>query len=522
MSLPPSFKLTLKIDASGYQVVSNLEHIAGGNLSLSGHQVDDSALSMGSLSIPAQQTLTQFRNLFKNQTVDLNTMVQQATALTRHGVGVAVSLDLYLDKNKLIRSLENAAQDEITANIVAYLFQDQLTRKLRNTTIDTFETEFLGFGKPTVFLVFDTTGRLASEFITVCGQDQGDVVEAELCRPLTQKTLDGWVQIRQFRQSQSFGNFAPRWLMPEFFALASPPGAPNIDAALQCELQRFQPAVAAIFMADLVETANGIYSVEFRGLRHKRFQLDDAQLRTQQPHWSSVYDLYRYAYDGVSGDKLEIVQQFISQFADDAASLCANAAEIREAARPTYNRTLTVKVQEYFAARQSVQERIQTAVAGLANDVITLSRDVSADVYKVLGIIALAVAGSFFKADIGVVALMLGFLTIALYSLIVVLYYLPTLNRATELRKSQHVAYINSFSDTLTEDEIGRFLADDIWRRANTTFENKLWLTKAIYWTLCVISFLAGVGMVISIWRSSPAIPPVNIAVVAGEILLSF
>ena len=506
---PPSFTLTLNISARGLKVTATIDRNAGGNLTLSNVNSNDSALSMASLPPEAQQTLKQFVNLFANEPVDLNAMVQQATALTGHGVAVALTLDLYLDKQRLIRSLENATQGQLTTKIVAYLFQDQLIRKLETTTIDKFESEFLTNGKRTVFLVFDIAGRLSSAFITVCGHDQDGAVEDELRQSLTNPTLAKAADIHRFRQSQSFGNFAPKWLMPEFFSLEAPPGSPN-NAVLKRALQKFQPALAAIFMADFIETADGVYTVEYRGSRPNRFELDNAQLTAQQQHWPKLYGLYEFAYDGVSGDKLEIVQQFISQFADTIATLCAKATEIREAAKTTYDRTLKLRVEEYFEARQNVQERIQTAVAELTHEAITLSREVSADVYKVVGVIALAIAGSFFKADIGVIALMLGFLTIAVYLLIVVTYHLPTLNRATDLRKLQHDAYINSFNDVLTAGEIQNFLNNNNWREARTTFEKKLWWTKAIYWTLCIISFAVGAGILISMLRSTPQIPPVN------------
>ncbi|HEU4712287.1 MAG TPA: hypothetical protein VFS76_12015 [Pyrinomonadaceae bacterium] len=512
LSSSPPFTLKLEIGVAGYKVISNIERVAG-NLTLSGHEVDDSALSTASLSDPTKLTLKEFSNFFtdKAQAVDLNTVVQQATGLTGQGLAVDLKLDLYLDKGRLNRDLANAAASDVTANIVSYLFQAQLKSKLANTTVDRFETEFLIAGKPTVFLVFDLAGGLASDFITVCGQDQHDLVEALLTRALPDETLIRAEQVREFRRSQSFGNFAPRWLIPEFVALTVTRGDPNDTAELKRDLQRFQPVLAAIFMGDFVEVEkNGIYSVDYRGLHPKRFQLDNAQFNTQEQHWPSLYKLYQYAYDGVSGDKLEIVQQFISQFADDASMLCAKASEIRESTKKTHDRTLVVRVQEYFAARQSVQERIQTAIEELTHDMITLSREVSADVYKVLGVIALAIAGSFFKTDIGIIALLLGFLTIAIYLLIVVFYHLPTLKSATDLRKSQHDAYINSFEDVLTEAELEKFRINPNWATARTSFENKLWWTKAIYLTFGLITLAAAIGIFIHYYVSTPAIPPIT------------
>jgi hypothetical protein len=512
--LPASFRVKLKSDVSGYKVSSTFQRATSGDLLLSEHEVDDSALSTASMSPPAQQALNDFKNVFGETPVDLNTMIHQATTLTAGGVPMSLTLDLYLDKTGLNQRFAAAGPSELTAKIVSFLLQDQLISKLANTTIDEFETEFLIAGRPTVFLVFDLNGGLASDFIAVCGREQHDQVEASLTRVLKNESLIRAERVHEFRQFQSFGNFEPKWLMPETLALTVTRGDPQLKRALQ----RFEPTLAAIFMADSVETDDdGTYTVEYRGLRPRQFQLDTAQIMAQEQHWDQLYELYQYAYDGLSGDKLEIVQQLVSQLAEDVQNLFPRAIEVREAAKKTHDRALSVKVQEYFAARQSVEERIQNAISELASDMITLSREVSADVYKVMGIIALAIAGSFFKADITLFALFLGFLTIAIYLLIVVLYHLPTLQLASKLRKTQQDAYINSFDDVLTADEIQRFLNDENWREARNVFANKRWWTKAIYVAFCVIAFAAAAGIVMSMWRATPAIPPVKTAVVAPE-----
>lgn len=514
--LPPAFKLTLQIDVAGYKVTSDIERDAGGNVNLSGHKTNDSALS-GEL----QQRVMPFAELFTRGPIDLNTVAQGAEALT--DVGIKAQLDLFLDKKSLNRSLALHASTEVTSHVVSYLFQNQFINKLANTTVNGFENEFLSADRPTVFLIFDFPGGLAGNFITVCGQDQHEQVEALLSRPIPDEALIKARQVLEFRQSQSFGNFAPQWLMPEFFALAVTRGEPQDVASLGRALKQFQPALAAIFMADFVEAnAAGTYSVEYRAFRPKRFQLDRDELLAQEQHWPKLYDLYQYAYDGISGDKLEIVQQFISQFADDVPTLCAKATEIRAATKKTHDRTLIAKVQEYFNARQSIQERIQAAVAALTNDTITLTRDVSADLYKIMGLFALAIAGWFFSTSIGLVALLLGFGAIVIYLLIVIIYHVPTLKRATELRKAQHDAYINSFDDVLTPHEIQDFLANDDWQQARTFFENKLWYARLIYLLFALASFAGVVGAVVAIWRKPAAIPAVESAVASLEILLSY
>ncbi|HEX6046651.1 MAG TPA: hypothetical protein VFZ22_19325 [Pyrinomonadaceae bacterium] len=514
--LSPAFKLTLQIDVAGYKVTSDIERDGAGNLNLSGHKINDSALSR-----ELQQQVMPFADLFTHGPISLNTVANGAVALT--GVGIKAQLDLFLDKKSLNRSLALHASTEVTSHVVSYLFQNQFINKLANTTVNGFENEFLSADKPTVFLIFDFPGGLAGNFITVCGQGQHQQVETLLSRPIPDEVLMKARPVLEFRQSQSFGNFAPQWLMPEFFALAVTRGDPQEVASLKRALQQFQPALAAIFMADFVEAnAAGIYSVEYRAFRPKRFLLDRDEILAQEQHWPKLYDLYQYAYDGISGDKLEIVQQFISQFADDVPTLCAKASDIRAATKKTHDRTLVKRVQEYFAARQSIQERIQAAVAALTNDTINLSRDVSADLYKVMGLIALAIAGWFFNSSIGLVALLLGFGAMGIYLLIVIVYYMPTLKRATVLRKSQHDAYINSFDDVLTPDEIQAFLANNDWQQARTMFENKLWWTRLIYLLFAVASFAAAVGAVIAIWRKPANIPSVESAVASLKFLLSY
>src|SRR3989442_1304687 len=100
---------------------------------------------------------------------------------------------------------------------------------------------------------------------------------------------------------------------------------------------------------------------------------------------------------------------------------------------------------------------------------------------KVAGIIAAAVAGTLLKPDFGWWAALGAAVVIALYMILMVCYYLPTVQRANDLRMDQHQAYIQSFREVLREEEIQDFLGDTHLGKVETMFSNRSRWAVRIY-----------------------------------------
>jgi len=509
--LSAGFIITLKLTIPGQKLTVKIQEGMDG-LVLRDPALEESEVVSDSLPPNVVEAINELKALITQRELKLDDLSRYATGLPSRTVQSTNLLELYLDKATLNSRIVVASALDDPPDVITFLFQDALRRNLKTTTVDRLETEFFKQRKLALLIVFDLEGGLAGDFLLVCGRKQVSEVDELLSKHLSAESVRLVENSHRFRRAQSLGNFAPKWLLPELFALTVTHGNENDSLLLRRQLQISQPVLAALFMGDMIEAdAQGVYSVEYRGLRPRQFKLDTDQLVAADVHWDKLYELYRYAYDGLSSDKLEIAQQFISQFAEDFPTLCSRATEIREASKKTYDRALIAKVEEYFDARQTVQERIQTAVAELTNDVITLTREVSSDLYKALGIIALAIAGWFFKADVGLAAIFLGFLAIAIYLFIVLLYHLPTLKEAADLRSSQHEAYINSFSDVLSDVEIKAFIANPYWAEARTTFDVKHSWAGNIYFAFCFISIIVVFAVTGSMWFSTPQIPPVKL-----------
>jgi hypothetical protein len=307
------------------------------------------------------------------------------------------------------------------------------------------------------------------------------------------------------------GVFNPAWLTPELFELRAVQPCGEGCAELNKSLRSFQPWLSAIFMADLVKLVSGNYYVEYRGLGKSRFAITREELDGCAEEWGHLYELYRYACGERLADKLEIAQQFISLNTDSTLTLCKKARDFTVAAEATYGRTLVKKVEAYFAARQSVNERIQAAVGEVSNDAIGLSRDVGSDLYKIIGVMALAIAGALFRTDVGLMAVLVGLSAIAVYLLLVLAYHLPTLAKAADLRKDQHESYIKSFDDVLSEAEIEDFVDNNIWNAARTLFTEKRTQACVIYTILLIVSLLAAIGVGVltyDLFWATPDVPP--------------
>lgn len=182
--------------------------------------------------------------------------------------------------------------------------------------------------------------------------------------------------------------------------------------------------------------------------------------------------------------------------AKDLATLCANATKVRDATKKTCARVLVQKVEDYLYARHKVQERIKAAIAETSSSMISLTREVSADLYRIVGVIVSAIVGAFLKPDLSAWAFLSASLVILVYLGLVILFYLWTLRRTYRLRMDQHTEYIRSFQDLLRTAEIDELLGDEHLGRAQAMFAAKCNQVTAIYASLQLLALAIAVASV--------------------------
>jgi hypothetical protein len=362
--------------------------------------------------------------------------------------------------------------------------------------------------------VFDFSGCLSSDVLTICGPDHLEELDASLTSPLGDEVLRQVEEILEFRESVGFWAYPAAWVTPETFALTAMCAVgDDVGADLVRQLKSFQGLLSAIYLADYVESDAEGFQVEYRGFGRTCIPIKRASLLTYQGQLKDLYQLYVYAYEGRSVDKAEIAQRFLSLIAQDLTTLVTRASEVKEATKKSYEDELVEKVRNYFEARHKIQERIKTAVAETSTNVIDLSRDVSGDLYKIAGIIAGVVAGALLKPEISPWAGLVGSLAIAVYMALVVFHHLETVQRAYDLRMDQHERYIESFEDLLIRCEIDAFLGDKHLGKARTVFSEKKESARTIYLAFLVASLVVAVilaGLLASGGLSAPGpTPPV-------------
>jgi hypothetical protein len=287
----------------------------------------------------------------------------------------------------------------------------------------------------------------------------------------------------EFRQSQSSWAFPTIWLTPDALDLdTSPSVAQGLSADLGRQFRSYQALLSAIFLADSVELHEGEYWIVFRGLGRTRFAASRTALLFRDPACAeALHKLYTYVYDGFSADKLEIAQQFLSLTAKDLSTLCDSAVEIRDATEKTYNQVLVGKVEDYFDARHKVQERIKTAIAETSEGMIDLTREVSADLYKIAGILAGAVVATLLKPELGALAFLAASVVVFIYLALVIFFHLDTMEETYKLRMRQHSEYIHSFIDVLRTQEIDSALGDEQLGEAERAFTRRLTHARIVY-----------------------------------------
>ena len=425
------------------------------------------------------------------------------------GASIRLILHLFLDKIRVSKRLAASAKASERPKVVSFLFPEALAADLKQRSLDSLEKEYGQHGRRTVITVFGFAGWLSSDVIAVCGRGHEDKLADLLTRTLAEETLTRISKTLELRQSQSSWTFPTTWLTPDMFALTvCLPGDDAVGAEISRQLRVFQTLLSTIFLADSVEFRDGEHWVEYRGLGRTRFPLKRAELESRAPECAkALYQLYAYAYDGFSADKLEIAQQFLSLTAGNLTALCDGAGEVKDATKKTYDRALVDKTKDYFDARHKIQERIKTAVAETSGNVIDLTREVSADLYKIAGILVGAVVGAILKPDLSSWAFLGASLVIAVYLGLVILYHLATLKRTYRLRIEQHTGYIESFRDVLRAADIDNFLGDEHLGRAEAVFSSKCKQATGIYIFLLVGALVISVMSVIGLVGQGPVSP---------------
>lgn len=415
--------------------------------------------------------------------------------LQRQDVNIILKLSLSIYKNRIN---ENFMIDKHNSqNIICFLFPESLLLGLKSSSLETFEKEFYKHGKRTVIIVFGFSGYLKGDYLSICGYDNLNDISNEIIEPLPNEILQKANKSLNLRLYHSSGTFPVEYLTPDVFSIQIDKNENNPNNEIINQLNMYRALLSALFLANYVKADIGEYRIEFMGHGKASLIIKRSMLLEYEPYIFDLYQLYIYAYDSFSVDKLELARQFLSLSADNVASLCKHATRVREATKAAYDNVLIGKVSDYFEARQNIQEMIKTSIEETSVRVIGLSQDVSKDLYTIAGVIAVAIAGILLKPDFDVQkAILAASIIIAVYMILVILYQLNTLRQAYNLQIAQRNAYIQSFEEVLGHDEINKYLENKQLNDTNILFNNTLNTAYLIYSLILAVSSVVALVLI--------------------------
>ncbi len=430
-------------------------------------------------------------------------VLRELGTLETAGAILELRVEIYFNKSPINAELEQVDGGEPALHVVSFLFVEALADALEARSISQLEEDFFPFGTRTVIPVFGLVGAMKGDRLTVCGAEA--TVAALSPSPVeVARGAEAAGKARQtleFRKFQGFWSSPTRWLTPDVFVFAVDDAGPGADPVRR-QWGGLKGLLSILFLADVVEKleperkdvsavevgAKDRYVVEYRGLGQSRCTVSRSDFLARMPCADGIFALWADASERFKADKLEIAQQFLSLMAQDLDSLCQRAPEIRDATKKTYDRDLRADVKTYFDAREKVQDRIRQAVAETASAVISLTRDVSSDLYKIAGVVAAGLVGAILKPDLTLWAVLGAAMVTASYMLLVLLYHLPTVRRSYRLRMAQHDEYIQSFKDVLLPEEIKRLLADPHLKDSKFLFDRKSGWATVLYFAILLLA----------------------------------
>ena len=424
-----------------------------------------------------------------------------------NGTSLSLSLHLLLEKQSINTTIEALYNKHKCTRIYCFLFPETVLSKLRDTTLQTLEDEYFSQDFRTIFIIFGCSGFLKGDGFSIFGTDPASV--NDLWKTLGDVIPDGFKQRAknsiEFREAQNLWLRPTKCIFPETFSLKSTFDQNNLELnEVHICLQAYRVLLSIIYLADYVEVnpddqkeddpeeqnQEEIWTVEFRGMGSTRLVYKYSDLFKYKNNWNNIYQLFCYSYDRFSTDKLEITQQFMSIIVEHLNTLFEKASEIKDATQKVYDKNLIHEVKDYFVARQTIQEKLRMAVKETSDSVIDLTRDVSSDVYKILGAVLAGVVSYIIKPEIGLWAILAASLTYAAYFGLAAFYHLPTIIKTNTMRVLQHTKGVKSYQDILRNIEIQEVVDDINLKDASELFEERVNLAGIFYKVALVASLL--------------------------------
>ncbi len=411
--------------------------------------------------------------------------------LSDKGVKIKLSLNIFLNKHDINNKLLGNIEEKDRPFLVPYLFSRNVASKLDGVTFDSYEKLFYQKSKRTLIIIFDLSGYLKNDFLTILGKCDDAKVYTLIRESIPANSIKKYKNIIELRKSHAVGDFSTN-LIPEMFMLVETGNYEDDKKLLIDKLKCLQATLSAIYLAGRVDINSGGYCILYRGFKQSKFLVSPEKFSSLEPYSMNIYKLYTYAFDGYSADKLDLAEKFVSLIAEDVVSLGKKATSIEDATRSAYDNILLGKTKEYFDAREKVQDTIKAEIKDVSESTITLAKETAKEVYTIAGLILLGLIGMALAQNTKpwVTALVISIILSA-YMFLTIRYYLDALKKSNDLRLEQHNAFILSFRDILGEKTTEDFMENKNIKSSNLLFQDQFDDVTKIYLLILGISLLA-------------------------------
>ncbi|MGD0953835.1 MAG: hypothetical protein ABR985_15840 [Methanotrichaceae archaeon] len=406
--------------------------------------------------------------------------------LQKKGIEIKIKLNILLNKNQIKELFFKGIEKDSQQNLILYLFPDKFVTELENIRIEDYEKEFYEHNRRNIIIIFDLFGCIQNDFQAIIGRGNSNRLRDLISKPISENSRSKYKKIIDLKRSHGLGfstNLIPEMFSMEFDELDDP------GRAIIKQLRSFQAILSTIYLSGRVDSNQSGYSVQFRGIKQVDLSIKRSDYLDFEPYLLGIYELYTYAYDGFSIDKLELAEKFTSLIADNIESICKKAKDIEGATRSSYENILLNRTKDYFDARQSVQDTINSSIKDTSDNIVTLTKETAKEVYTIAGIILLGLVGTALdpKFNIWVTTFIVS-LIISAYMLLAIGYYLETLKNLQDLGTQQYSSYIKSFKDILGEKTTKDFIDNENIKKSNDMFLKKLERARSIYELILIAS----------------------------------
>jgi len=405
--------------------------------------------------------------------------------LAQAGAEVELFLRIFLNKQALIQKLD--WPDHI--RYLMYISADKFLRQLKSKSFrEVWDLLIPGSQDTLVLMLGDALGMAIGPNIRIYGRDSWAAPDY-FYFPANQSDRQKVSRAINFRDTEGYWEINKPGLTPYHLHIENLTlNRPDILKMMA----HLRNSLAVAYLADRTQANNGTLKCQFTG--HSRTWITVPWSGDTDDGTGSIFNLFNWAYENASSDKLGIARQIIAlQLADNDSGnytiLVEKAADMLSAAKSNFQIFLRRSVELYFDKRLKVSQFIQKFSEEMGAGVSGLTSELISNLYRTIGVIIGVVIAMLVDSDNTPVVVYWTALLYLIYISFILIYLLP----ATYLRfRNKVYEYRHSLAelrDVLSIEEISR-LQGNSFHQARSFFLIYFTVTNLVYALLGLVAYM--------------------------------